>query len=52
MKVIRSGGGGCNDIELPDTVAGANGQDEIVDNLEKCMLLSTIVLELRMRWRS
>ena len=40
MKVIRSGGGGCNDIELPDTVAGANGQDEIELKAKVARLIS------------
>lgn len=35
MKVIRSGGGGCSNNELPDTVAGANGQEEIVDKFRE-----------------
>ena len=34
MKVIRSGGG-CSNAELPDTVAGANGQEEIVDKFRE-----------------
>ena len=34
MKVIR-GGDSSNNVELPDTVAGANGQEEIVDKFRE-----------------
>ena len=33
MKVIRRGGGGA--VELPDTVGGANGQEEIVEKFRE-----------------
>ena len=32
MKVIKTGGGGP--IDLPDTVSGANGQEEIVEKFK------------------